>query len=140
MRIEGTLAVGGVGGGVLLWTQAAHFGGYAFAAAAFLSLGGVQAGVRALRNHNRWHRGTSGEDAVLQTLRGLPDGYTAVANFVAPGTRQGDMDLLVLGPAGVLVIEVKSYTGRFACAGDLWFTVEAGRRPPPLERQRLAPA
>ena len=42
MRIEGTLAVGGVGGGLLLWTQAAHFGGYGFAAAAFLSLGGVQ--------------------------------------------------------------------------------------------------
>lgn len=131
MRIEGSLAVGGVGGGTLLWTQAAHFGGYAFAAAAFLSLGGVQAGVRALRNYNRYHRGTEGEDAVLQTLRGLPDSYTAVANFVAPGTRQGDMDLLVLGPAGILVIEVKSYTGRCACHGDSWFTVhsDGSRRP-----------
>ncbi len=131
MRIEGTLAVGGVGGGLLLWTQAAHFGGYAFAAAAFLSLGGVQAGVRALRNFNRWHRGTEGEDAVLHTLRGLPDGYMAVANFVAPGTRSGDMDLLVLGPAGILVIEVKSYTGRYACHGDAWFTLypDGSRRP-----------
>ena len=131
MRIEGTLAVGGVGGGTLLWIQAAHFGGYAFAAAAFLSLGGVQAGVRALRNYNRWHRGTEGEDAVLQTLRGLPDAYTVVANFVPPGTRQGDLDLLVLGPAGVLVVEVKSYTGRYACHGDAWFSVRAGgvRRP-----------
>ena len=131
MRIEGTLAVGGVGGGLLLWNQAAHFGGYAFAAAAFLSLGGVQAGVRALRNFNRWHRGTEGEDAVLHTLRGLPDSYTAIANFVAPGTRSGDMDLLVLGPAGILVIEVKSYTGRYACCGDAWFSVHADgtRRP-----------
>ncbi|MGI4789480.1 MAG: nuclease-related domain-containing protein [Janthinobacterium lividum] len=123
MRIEGTLAVAGVGGGTLLWTQAAHFGGYAFAAAAFLSLGGVQAGVRALRNYNRYHRGSEGEESVLQTLRGLPDAYTAIANFVAPGTHQGDMDLLVLGPAGVLVIEVKSYTGRYACHGDTWFSV-----------------
>lgn len=131
MRIEGTLAVGGTCGGLLLWTQAAHFGGYAFAAAAFLSLGGVQAGVRALRNFNRWHRGTEGEDAVLHTLRCLPDTYTAVANFVAPGTRQGDMDLLVLGPAGILIIEVKSYTGRYACHGDAWFSVHADgtRRP-----------
>lgn len=131
MRVEGTLAVGGVGGGVLLWTQAAHFGGYGFAAAAFLSLGGVQAGVRALRNYNRWHRGAEGEESVLQTLRGLPDTYTAIANFVAPGTRSGDMDLLVLGPAGVLVIEVKSYTGRFACSGGTWFSLmpDGTRRP-----------
>ena len=131
MRIEGALAVGGVGGGVLLWTQAAHFGGYGFAAAAFLSLGGVQAGVRALRNHNRWHRGAEGEEAVLQTLRGLPDTYTAIANFVVPGTRQGDLDLLVLGPAGILVLEVKTYTGRYACVGDAWFSLPPGgpRRP-----------
>ncbi len=131
MRIEGSLAVGGVGGGLLLWTQAAHFGGYGFAAAAFLSLGGVQAGVRALRNFNRWHRGAEGEESVLQTLRGLPETYTAIANFVAPGTRSGDMDLLVLGPAGVLVIEVKSYTGRYACSGDQWFALppDGTRRP-----------
>ena len=131
MRIEGSLAVGGVGGGLLLWTQAAHFGGYGFAAAAFLSLGGVQAGVRALRNFNRWHRGAEGEESVLHTLRGLPGTYTAVANFVPPGTRSGDMDLLALGPAGVLVIEVKSYTGRFACSGDQWFSAlpDGTRRP-----------
>lgn len=131
MRIEGTLAVGGVGGGLLLWTQAAYFGGYGFAAAAFLSLGGVQAGVRALRNFNRWHRGAEGEESVLHTLRGLPDTYTAVVNFVPPGTRSGDIDLVVLGPAGVLVLEVKSYTGRFACSGDQWFSVGPGgvRRP-----------
>ncbi len=131
MRIEGALAVGGVGGGILLWTEAARFGGYGFAAAAFLSLGGVQAGVRALRNYNRWHRGAEGEEAVLHTLRGLPDTYTAITNFVPPGTRQGDMDLLVLGPAGVLVIEIKSYTGRYACSGDAWFSVHADgtRRP-----------
>ena len=131
MRIEGTLAVGGTCGGLLLWTQAAHFGGYAFAAAAFLALGGVQAGVRALRNFNRWHRGTEGEDAVLHTLRALPDSYTAVTNFVPPGTRSGDIDLLLLGPAGILVVEVKSYTGRYACHGDAWFTVypDGSRRP-----------
>ncbi len=141
MRTEGALAVGGVGGGVLLWAEAAHLGsyefggyelgGYGFAAAAFLSLGGVQAGVRALRNYNRYCRGSEGEDAVLHTLRGLPDSYTAIANFVAPGTRQGDMDLLVLGPAGILVLEIKSYTGRYACDGDSWFSVapDGARRP-----------
>jgi len=131
MRIEGTLAVAGVGGGVLLWSQAAHLAGYGFGAAAFLSLGGIQSGVRALRAYNRYSRGTEGEDAVLHALRGLPDAYTAIANFVAPGTRQGDLDLLVLGPAGVLVIEIKSYTGRYTCHGDSWFAVHVdGTRQP----------
>ena len=131
MRIEGTLAVAGVGGGVLLWSQAAHLAGYGFGAAAFLSLGGIQSGVRALRAYNRYSRGTEGEDAVLHALRGLPDAYTAIANFVAPGTRQGDLDLLVLGPAGVLVIEIKSYTGRYTCHGDSWFAIHMdGTRQP----------
>ena len=131
MRIEGTLAVAGVGGGLLLWMQASHLGGYGFALAAFLSLGGIQSGVRALRAYNRYCRGTEGEDVILNTLRGLPEEYSAVANFVAPGTRQGDMDLLVLGPAGLLVLEIKSYTGHYACHGDSWFAVHAdGVRQP----------
>ena len=131
MRIEGTLAVSGVGGGVLLWSQAAHLDGYGFALSAFLSLGGIQAGVRALRNYNRYQRGAEGEDAALHALRGLPDGYVAVTNFVAPGTRQGDTDLLILGPAGILVVEVKAYTGHYACHGDAWSAVHAdGTRQP----------
>ena len=131
MRIEGTLAVSGVGGGVLLWSQAAHLDGYGFAVAAFLSLGGIQAGVRALRNYNRYQRGAEGEDAVLQALRGLPEGYAAVTNFVPPGTRQGDTDLLILGPAGILVVEVKAYVGHYACHGDAWSAVHAdGSRQP----------
>ncbi len=127
MRVEGTLAVGGTVGGVLLWAQAPHlgtfWGGYGFALAAFLSLGGIQAGIRALCDFNRWARGAAGEEAVLHTLRGLPDGFAVVANFVVPGTRAGDADLLVLGPMGVLVLEVKACRGRLACRGDVWFTV-----------------
>ena len=131
MRVEGTLAVAGVAGGVLLWTQAAPLGGYGFAAAAFLALTGIQSGVRALRAFNRYARGTGGEDAVLHTLRVLGDAYGVVTSFVVPGTRQGDTDLLVLGPAGILVVEVKSYTGHCACHGDAWFAVHAdGARQP----------
>ena len=132
MRIEGTLAVSGVGGGVLLWSQAAHLDGYGFAVAAFLSLGGIQAGVRALRNYNRYQRGAEGEDAILHSLRGLPEGYAAVTNFVPPGTRQGDTDLLILGPAGILVVEVKAYVGHYACHGDVWSAVHTDGTCQPL--------
>lgn len=131
MRIEGTLAVAGVGGGLLLWAAAGDFVGYGPAAAAFLSLGGIQSGVRALRTYNRYQRGVVGEAAALSTLRALPDSYTVVSNFVVPGARQGDTDLLVLGPAGILVIEVKSYTGCVGCHGDSWFVADpdGSRRP-----------
>ncbi len=131
MRVEGTLAVAGVGGGLLLWSQAWHFGGYGFAAAAFLGLLGVNAGVRALRNHNRWRRGVEGEEAALSALRPLPDSYLCVTNFVVPGTRQGDTDLLVLGPFGVLAVEVKTYAAPSGCHGDSWFRVlpDGSRQP-----------
>ncbi|WP_165863872.1 nuclease-related domain-containing protein [Capsulimonas corticalis] len=131
MRIEGTLAVAGVGGGVLLWSEAAHFGGYGFAAAAFLALGGVNIGVKAMRNYNRYLRGAEGEETALTTLKSLPDGYSCVANFVVPGTHQGDADLLVIGPFGVLVVEVKTYTGHYTCHGDAWFRLhDDGVRQP----------
>ena len=146
MRVEGTLAVAGVGSGVLLWSQAWHFGGYGFAAAAFLGLAGVKAGVKALRNYNRWRRGAEGEDAALAALRGLPESCICVANFVVPGTRQGDTDVLVLGPFGVLAVEVKAYAGRYGCHDDAWFCVRPdGTRQPlrgsvsrQLKRERKA--
>jgi len=89
VRAGGTLAGGG--GGVLLWSQAWHFGGYGFAAA-FVRLAGVTAGVRALCNYNRWRRGAEGEDAALNILRSLPDSYACHGDTwfcVRPdGTRQ----------------------------------------------------
>ncbi|MEO7717088.1 MAG: nuclease-related domain-containing protein [Capsulimonas sp.] len=131
MRIEGALAVSGVGGGVLLWTQAAYFGGYGFAAAAFLALGGVNIGVKAMRNYNRYLRGAEGEEAALAALLALPDGYSCISNFVVPGTHQGDADLIVVGPFGVLVVEVKTFTGHYACHGDAWFRLhDDGVRQP----------
>ena len=131
MRVEATLAVAGVGSGVLLWSEASYFGGYGFAAAAFLGLAGVKAGVRALHNYNRWRRGTAGEDAALAALRLLPGSCTCVANFVVPGTRHGDTDVLVLGPFGVLVVEVKAYAGHYGCHGDAWHCVRPdGTRQP----------
>jgi hypothetical protein len=131
MRIEGALAVSGVGGGILLWAEASHFGGYCFGAAAFLGLGGINIGVKSLRNYNRYLRGIEGEDSVLNSVQELPDEYACISNFVVPGTRQGDADLLIIGPFGVLVVEVKSYTGHYACHGDTWFRISTrGERLP----------
>lgn len=125
MRAEGALALAGVGGGTILWAEASSFRGYAFAAAAFVALAGVQSGIRALRSYNRHARGADGELMALSSLGTLNDDYTCVANFVVPGTRQGDTDLLVLGPFGILAIEVKTYSGHYACHGDAWYEIRS---------------
>lgn len=132
MKIEGTLAVAGVAGGMMLWAESSHFGGYGWAGAAFLGLSGINSGVKAMRNYNRYLRGLEGEDAALAALQSLPDTYACITNFVVPGTRHGDSDLLVVGPFGVLVIEVKTYTGHYACHGDTWFRVHDNQTRQPL--------
>jgi hypothetical protein len=132
MKIEGVLAVAGVGSGTLLWCVASHFGGYGFAAAAFLSLIGINSGVKAMRNYNRYLRGVEGEDAVLASLQTLPDTYVCISNFVVPGTKHGDSDLLIIGPFGLIVIEVKTYVGHYACHGDSWFRVHDNGTKQPL--------
>jgi hypothetical protein len=64
-------------------------------------------------------QGSDGEDRVIETLKGLDDRYTLVTNWV-PEEGKGDVDLLLLGPHGVLVIEVKTYVVDVKCEGDKW--------------------
>jgi hypothetical protein len=68
--------------------------------------------------------GYLGERRVLHALRALPDDYTAVTNFVVPGSRSGDVDLLVLGPMGVVVVEVKAYPGTILYENGRWWRVQ----------------
>lgn len=71
-----------------------------------------------------WSDGDTGEWRVVRALRGLSDEYTLVRNWVIPGAEQGDIDLLVLGPHGVLVLEVKNYRAKYECDGDDWVNVK----------------
>lgn len=132
MFAEGALAIAGVCGGTILWAEASYFRGYGFGAAAFVALAGVQSGVRALRNYNRHVRGSEGENIVIHALTKLPDDYTVVTNFVVPGTRQGDTDIIVLGPFGILAVEVKNFKGHFACHGDAWYAIRPDGTKHPL--------
>jgi hypothetical protein len=75
--------------------------------------------------------GDRGERLTLDGLDGLGDEYTAVTNWVIPGTKQGDIDLLILGPHGALVCEIKTYSARYAFEGDNWYSVkDNGYRQP----------
>ncbi|MDR3689257.1 MAG: nuclease-related domain-containing protein [Fimbriimonas sp.] len=71
-----------------------------------------------------WTDGAAGEAQVIRALGDLPDVYTAISNWVIPGTEQGDVDLVLIGPHGVLVIEVKNYSSKYECSGDDWVNVK----------------
>lgn len=75
-------------------------------------LGGVAA---------RWRAGARGEDALEQTLqRYLGDEYTLYRNLRLPG-RRGDLDGVLLGPPGLVLLENKAYGGEFVLFGDRWY-------------------
>ncbi|TSC89215.1 MAG: hypothetical protein G01um10143_596 [Parcubacteria group bacterium Gr01-1014_3] len=58
--------------------------------------------------------GKEGEEKILNMLKEtLDDSYIYVPNYIIPNTRIGDIDGLLLGPKGVIILEVKNYSGVF---------------------------
>jgi len=62
--------------------------------------------------------GKRGEDTVVKELsKHLDDSYIYVENYQIPNTRIGDIDGLLIGPKGVIILEVKNYNGVFRISG-----------------------
>lgn len=79
---------------------------------AIVLVGGVILLKKALEEGGRsWRIGYEGERRVQASLQSLSNEYIAVTSFVVPGTKQGDVDLLLIGRMGVLVVEIKAYAG-----------------------------
>lgn len=64
-------------------------------------------------------KGRLGERLVVDLLRGLPDDYWLV-NDVTLGQTRGNIDHVLIGPCGVVVIETKRLAGRIRCWADEW--------------------
>src|SRR5262249_5677108 len=64
----------------------------------------------AQRSLHRIIKGIRGETAVAELLRSLPDDYFLFDDVVLPG-HPGNIDHVVVGPCGVLVIETKNFSG-----------------------------
>lgn len=63
--------------------------------------------------------GKEGEDRVIEELKKtLDDSYIYVTNYQIPNTRIGDIDGLLIGPKGIIIIEVKNFSGVFRFAGE----------------------
>lgn len=80
--------------------------------------------VGSLNRSLNWYFGDRGEQKTLQQLSELPDDYLAISNVILPNTKRGDIDMLLLGPHGVLVIEVKTYADNYAANGDDWVNIK----------------
>ncbi len=76
-------------------------------------LGGLLEPLRRVRT------GRLGEEAVTELLRSLSDHYYLV-NDVTLG-RLGNVDHVLVGPCGVVVIETKRIAGGVRCNGDGWY-------------------
>ena len=80
---------------------------------------------RVYRRLARVRRGIRGEEDVTALLRRLPDDYILVNDVMLSGSL-GNIDHVVFGPCGIVVIETKRYRGLIACERGRWF--QNGRR------------
>jgi hypothetical protein len=84
-------------------------------------------------------RGRAGEELVKGLLPRLSDEYVLVNDVVLPGTA-GNIDHVLVGPCGVVVIETKHYSGIVSCRGDRWFRNGAPIRSPSRQAKGEAAA
>jgi hypothetical protein len=114
--ILGIGAGGGVLGSLLAPRLALVLGGLAAVAAGW----GLR--FRPSPDAIAWRRGSAGEQRTAQLLGPLErNGWAVLHDLALPGSR-ANIDHLVIGPAGVFVIDSKQYRGRLqldAC-GRLW--------------------
>lgn len=65
-----------------------------------------------------WRAGQEGEDRLAEAFRrDLGDDWTLLKGYKNPG---GEIDQILVGPPGVIAIEIKNYTGRVHIDGDRW--------------------
>ena len=71
------------------------------------------------REMNVLATGQAGEREVQSVLTELlNDEWTAVSGYKNP---RGEVDLLLIGPPGILALEVKAISGHIFCDGDTWW-------------------
>jgi hypothetical protein len=68
-----------------------------------------------------YRKGQEGENRVVDAMIAALNGEWALfRNVILPGRGGGDLDSVLVGPAGVWVLEVKTLSGEFRNIGDQW--------------------
>lgn len=69
----------------------------------------------------QYRRGQEGENKTVELLLQSLDGnWTIFRNLVLPDRSKADLDLVLVGPPGVWVLEVKNFFGEYQNIGDRW--------------------
>lgn len=75
--------------------------------------------AQASRDEIVWQAGSDGEQRVIDALATwLSDDWVAVSGYRNSG---GEVDLLLVGPPGVMAVEIKYVNGEIHCDGDRWW-------------------
>jgi hypothetical protein len=77
------------------------------------------------RTYINYAFGQRGERRVLKALAALPDEYNVISNWKPESSKEGDADMIVVGPPGILVLEVKTWTMPVVCESDKWYIVRS---------------
>lgn len=123
-------------------TLSLPYGPVALVLALFLAAGIVWLGLllfdRAMKildkRIDNYRTGEEREDKVVEKVRQVLDGeWVLFRNVVLPGRRRADLDIVLVGPAGVWALEVKTLKGEFRNIGETW-EWRAGKRWKPVAR------
>ena len=77
---------------------------------------------------NAWYLGAQGEIAVGRMLDRLPEDWT-VFHALPVGTKEADIDHLVVGPGGVFTINTKHHSGKPIWVANRTLMVSGNRQP-----------
>jgi len=84
-------------------------------------------GVYLWNKSSTWDIGAEGEESVIRALQNLDSSFKVVNDIFLPGDRQ-NIDHVVVGSAGIFVIETKNHNGIIKCKEDDWSRTKIGRR------------
>jgi len=73
--------------------------------------------------------GFKGEETVSGWLKQIlsAEEYIILPNVVLPNHRY-DIDFIVIGPKGIIILEVKNFTGKFHFSNDEYFEIKNGKK------------
>jgi Nuclease-related domain len=99
----------------------------------------IVAGSDYLRNNplshlHSYRAGLEGEQRVVNRMQSVLDGQWTIFHNVDLGDRQGDIDVVLVGPGGIWAFEVKTYTGNIRVKDGRWYRETSGGRMAKMQR------
>lgn len=92
--------------------------------------------------YSSYKSGLTGENKALIDLEQLPNDYHLFNNLlITDGDRKRELDLVIVGPTGLFVVEVKNHNGKIkgAVEDKQWIQHKVGRRGTPYSSKMYNP-